>query len=304
MQTNEEKIMTISEAKQISLVGYLESLGHSPVRKRPVQKDYWYLSPIRSEHTPSFVVNEKTGEWYDFGIAEGGDIIELAKRLYQTPDAKEALRYIAEKKVVMPQKRIRSPDIPAVSAENEMKNLMIVPLRHHALLSYLYTRGIDTRIARRLCCEIHYELRNKSYFAIAFGNVSNGYEVRNAYYKGCIKGKDISFVGYVTEHKQEHICVFEGFMDFLSYLTLQQRNHDMVLNVTADFLIMNSIANLKQTLAELEHYPFIHCYLDNDIAGRKTTETIVGLFTDKVTDESIRYRDYKDLNDFLRMKRL
>lgn len=37
------------------------------------------------------------------------------------------------------------------------------------------------------CKEIHYELRDRHYFALAFGNVSGGYEMRNAYYKGCIK---------------------------------------------------------------------------------------------------------------------
>ena len=46
------------------------------------------------------------------------------------------------------------------------------------------------------CKEIHYELRDRHYFALAFGNVSGGYEMRNAYYKGCIKNKDISLIGH------------------------------------------------------------------------------------------------------------
>ena len=43
-------------------------------------------SPLREDKTPSFVVNNNLHEWYDFGIAEGGDLIELGKRMYNTND--------------------------------------------------------------------------------------------------------------------------------------------------------------------------------------------------------------------------
>ena len=32
---------------------------------------YWYLSPLRKEVTPSFKVNDRLNEWYDFGEATG-----------------------------------------------------------------------------------------------------------------------------------------------------------------------------------------------------------------------------------------
>ena len=54
---------------------------------------------------------------------------------------------------------------------------------------------------------------------------------------------------------------------------------------------------------ELERYIAIHCYLDNDLAGRKTVETIAGLCGNRVTDHSECYYNYKDLNDYLRGKR-
>ena len=62
----------------------------------------------------------------------------------------------------------------------------------------------------RPCKEIHYELRKRHYFAIAFENKTGGYEVRNPYYKGCIKGKDISVIRYNKDIIQNHVCVFEG----------------------------------------------------------------------------------------------
>lgn len=93
-------------------------------------------------------------------------------------------------------------------------------------------------------------------------------------------------------------------MDFLSYQTLHKKgDYHLCLDFPVDFLIMNSVGNLKKSLAELENYAFIHCYLDNDLAGQKTFETIVGLYNDRVSDESVRYRDYKDLNDYLLGKR-
>ena len=66
--------MNTIEAKRIRIVDYLRLLGHEPVKVRGGQ--YWYLSPLRKEDTPSFKVNDRLNEWYDFGLSEGGSIIE------------------------------------------------------------------------------------------------------------------------------------------------------------------------------------------------------------------------------------
>lgn len=152
--------------------------------------------------------------------------------------------------------------------------------------------------------EVHYELRGRHYFALAFGNISGGYEVRNAYYKGCLNNKDISLIRHLTEETQENVCVFEGFMDFLSYMTLKLAGDRTVcLAIPCDYLVMNSVNNLKKTLARLQEYSVIHCYLDNDLAGQRTTETIAGMYDGRVSDESCHYAEYKDLNDYLRGKK-
>ena len=81
--------MTISEAKQLRIVDYLARLGHRP---RSIKSDqYWYFSPLRDERTPSFKVNDRLNEWYDFGAATGGDLVELGKHLYRTDDVSEVL---------------------------------------------------------------------------------------------------------------------------------------------------------------------------------------------------------------------
>ena len=101
------------------------------------------------------------------------------------------------------------------------------------------------------------------------------------------------------------VCsVFEGFMDFLSYQELHRKgDFHVCIDSPTDFLVMNSVNNLKKCLVELERYTAIHCYLDNDLAGRKTVETIAGLCGNRVTDHSECYYNYKDLNDYLRGKR-
>jgi len=294
--------MTIDEAKRVRIVDFLAQLGHRAQYMKSEQ--YWYLSPLRKEVTPSFKVNDRLNEWYDFGEATGGDLVELGKYLCGTKSVSEALAYI--KRYVNDVSLPRPRALPATSrpVEADMKNLIIVPLRHHALLSYLHSRMIDSDIGRMFCKEVHYELRQKRYFALAFGNISGGYEVRNPYYKGCIKNKDISLIPQSRGEAQSRVCLFEGFMDFLSYLTLKQTDDSAIcINAPCDYLVMNSVSNLKRTLTYLQKYTYIHCYLDNDLAGQKTVETIAGMYGRCVYNESNCYAGYKDLNDYLRGKK-
>ena len=294
--------MNIKEAKQIRLVEYLRIIGHSPVNARGCQ--YWYFSPLREERTPSFKVNDNLNEWYDFGLSAGGDIIELGKHLYRTSNVSVVLLRISENAIGVPFHQLQSRSVRPCPIEEEMENVEVRELSHYALLSYLHSRYISENIGRLYCKEIHYELRKRHYFAIAFENKTGGYEVRNPYYKGCIKGKDISVIRYNKDIIQNHVCVFEGFMDFLSYQELHRKgDFHVCIDSPTDFLVMNSVNNLKKCLVELERYTAIHCYLDNDLAGRKTVETIAGLCGNRVTDHSECYYNYKDLNDYLRGKR-
>lgn len=294
--------MNISEAKQVRIVDFLAQLGHHAQYIKSEQ--YWYLSPLREERTPSFKVNNRLNEWYDFGEATGGDLVELGKYLCRTESVSEALAYIERHATGAALPRVRVPVTPPRPIESDMKDLIIVPLRHHALLSYLHSRMIDADIGRMFCKEVHYELRQRRYFALAFGNISGGYEVRNPYYKGCINGKDISLIQQSHGEVQNRVCVFEGFMDFLSYLTLKQAGDDaLCIDAPCDYLVMNSVSNLKKALMHLQGYSFVHCYLDNDLAGQKTAETIAGMYGGRVSDEACRYPGYKDLNDYLRGKK-
>ena len=176
--------MNIKEAKQIRLVEYLRIIGHSPVNARGCQ--YWYLSPLREERTPSFKVNDNLNEWYDFGLSAGGDIIELGKHLYRTGNVSMVLLRISENAIGVPFQQLQSRSVRPCPIEEEMENVEVRELSHHALLSYLRSRYISENIGRLYCKEIHYELRKRHYFAIVFENKTGGYEVRNPYYLSLI----------------------------------------------------------------------------------------------------------------------
>lgn len=290
--------MNIEQSKKLSIIDFLDKEGIKPAKTRG--NAYWYLSPFRNERTPSFKVSRKDNLWYDYGTQEGGDLVELAKRIYNKPSVSDALAAIASRGIASVGKATETAIDAREYTVTKMNDIRLLPLRSNALLSYFNTRRVDTTVGRMYCREIHYKIEQKHYYGIAFGNLSDGYEVRNPYFKGCIGHKDITLIAHTFNEWQDGCLVFEGFMDFLSYLTLVMRkDRRFVIESPCDYMILNSVANLKRALQYLDRYTHIHCFLDNDHAGRKTVETIMGLYEYRVTDESFRYTDYKDVNEYL-----
>lgn len=179
--------MNIQEAKSIRLVDFLAGLGHHPVIQRG--NSVWYKSPFRMEKEASFKIDLRKELWYDFGLGKGGDIITLAKEIYRTDDISLVLRYIEDKKAVLKPVTISCPVEEAAPAFQELK---IRPLANRILLAYLKERCIDVETAGKICREASFKRNGKNYFAIAFPNISGGYEVRNRFFKACISPKDIT----------------------------------------------------------------------------------------------------------------
>ena len=288
--------MTIEEAKSIRIADYLYSLGYSPVKQQGI--NLWYKSPFREESEASFKVNTEREQWYDFGLGKGGNIIALAAHLYATDHVPYILKRIAE----------QTPHVRPVSfsfgkqssSKPSFQQLEIVPLSSPALLAYLQGRGINTELAKRECSEARFTHNGKRYFAIAFPNVSGGYEIRNRYFKGCIAPKEISHIKQPGTAR-ETCYVFEGFMDYLSFLTIRQRESPgMPCTDWQDYVILNSTANVDKALYPLAGYGHIHCMLDNDEAGRKAVEAIRQEYKWRVRDASHLYSGHNDLNDYLR----
>ena len=289
--------MTIEEAKSIRIADYLHSLGYSPVKQQGI--NLWYKSPFREESEASFKVNTEREQWYDFGLGKGGNIIALAAHLYATDHVPYILKRIAE----------QTPHVRPVSfsfgkqssSEPSFQQLEIVPLSSPALLAYLQGRGINIELAKRECSEARFTHNGKRYFAIAFPNASGGFEVRNRYFKGCIAPKEISHIR--QSGKARNTCyVFEGFMDYLSFLTLRQESCPNYPELDGqDYIVLNSVSNVNKALYPLGSYERIHCFFDNDHAGMEALQQIRKEYgRDRyIRDASQTYSGCKDLNEYL-----
>ena len=291
--------MNIEDVKQIPIADYLHSLGYSPVKQQG--NGLWYKSPLREEHEPSFKVNTDRNLWYDFGAGKGGNIIALAKELYCSDSLPYLLNRIAEQ---TPHVRPVSFSFPQRRTEPSFQHLEVRDLIHPALLRYLQGRGINVELAKRECKELHFTNNGRPFFAIGFPNIAGGYEVRNSFFKGCIAPKDITHIRQQGEPR-EKCLVFEGFMDYLSFLTLRQKNcPDYPDFDKQDYLILNSVSNLSKALYPLGNYEKIHCFFDNDTAGIRAVQELYKEYSFRVRDSSRIYSGYKDLNDYLCGKRL
>ena len=290
--------MNIQEAKIIKLAAYLQSLGYSPVKQQG--ESLWYKSPLREEAEASFKVNTELNQWYDFGIGKGGNIIALASELYRSDNVPYLLERIAKQTPHLRTANNAPSSFGRQSVSEPMyRHLQVTELFSPVLLSYLQERGINTELVKRECKELHFTNNGRPYFAIGFQNMAGGYEVRNRYFKGCIAPKDITHIRQSRE--QPTTCyLFEGFMDYLSFLTIRTKNNPQYPRLnTQDYVILNSVSNLAKAENILATYSKIGCFLDNDTAGRTAAKNLRAKFGERLSDKSIYYREYKDLNDYL-----
>lgn len=264
-----------------------------------------YLSPLREERTPSFKVDYVRNLWYDFGLGEGGTLLTLVMRLERC-DSREAVRRLqnGEKRdagsvslspgvgerpaIGGPLPVVRSAAVPAI------RILSDASLRHPALVGYLASRGIAQRIAVGYCREVRYEVNGRTFFAVGFRNDAGGWELRSARFKGGSSPKHITTI----DNRSDTVIAFEGFIDFLSYLSLKGNPSPSI-----DSIVLNSVTNLHKAVPFFSRHRVVHAFLDNDDAGRKALARLEeSLPSSEVIDQSVFYRDHKDLNEYLQEK--
>ena len=151
-------------------------------------------------------------------------------------------------------------------------------------------RCIDLEKATPFLKCISYEVRGRRHETIGFANSSGGYELRdNKIFKGTIAPKDIT---PIFEDRAQPVCLFEGFMDFLSFLSMKGE-------VTNQCLVMNSVSNVARSIHYLNkrNITSVRAFLDNDDTGRKAVQEFVNAGF-KVEDMAVYYKDFKDLNEY------
>lgn len=283
--------MNINDIKQIKLQDFLAAIGCKPVKQYGV--NLMYLSPLRAEKHASFKVNTELNKWYDFGIGRGGNIIALAELLYNSSDVSYLIHQIERN--APSSVSVSLPTTKPITPQNSFEHLQVLPITHPALIKYLEERCIDVEMARTVCKELHFDTRGKHYFGIGFPNIAGGYEIRNPFFKGCIAPKDISH--FYAEEPKKVCLIFEGFMDFLSFMTLRRKENDGLKR--QDYLVLNSVTNIHKAAKRLSRYDSVQCFLDNDNAGRNAYLQLSKELGKSVTDASTLYNGFKDLNEYL-----
>ncbi len=303
----------MTNVKNISIKSFLAWRGIAPKQERAGRA--MYLSPFRQETTASFSVNHNENVWYDHGIGEGGSIIDLVARM-ENCSVGEAIRMLeGDAPGAFAFSSHRDTPVSARQTEPERLRIKIVSvgaLAHPALVDYLTDRAIDPTTARKYCSEVRYRIDGREFFAIGFQNDAGGWELRNRSFKGSSTPKNITTIrgggwhgttgagaegvgGTPTSTSgSDTVMAFEGFIDFLSYLSLKQNP-----SPTIDTAVLNSVANLRRAIPFLESHHTVHAFFDNDEAGRKTLADLRTLLpAADIIDQSPFYRSHKDLNDY------
>ena len=309
--------MNIAQAKCIPLSAYLERQGLTPQKTRKGGRELWYHSPIRDgDENPSFKIDKVRNLWFDHGIATGGNIIDLVREICSC-DVRDALQHLERTGLyspALPKPMTSAPMSRGVShgsralpekriAEGEkeksgaLKLISAEALKHPALLQYLTQRGIDHEVARKHCLQVDFTPAEKplKYFAIGFP-AGDGFEVRNALFKGFVgTGKTVTFH---DKRGATRLQVFEGFMDFLSYLS-----KDKPTQPVGAVLVLNSTNLWQRALPYINDLRFeeVRLYLDNDDAGNAATHKLFesAQTPSKLADMRSYYEGYDDLNAWL-----
>lgn len=304
--------MNIREIKEIPIADLLAHLGHRPVSALRGGTQLMYLSPLRSESTASFSVSTTQNLWHDYGTGKGGSIIDLAMEMRGGCALHDAVLWLEEQyqqfsgRTVTDSSRsmvFRQPSPPRVL---DMTDMTVEELTHPALLSYLMSRGIPVNIAVRHCREVHYRLNGREYFGIAFRNILGGIEIRNPFFKGCYGPKAPTIIKASKESRTEDCCVFEGFMDLLSYMAMREDPRDryegIIRREPTDCIVLNSTSIIGKAMPFIGVYDRVWCYLDNDQAGRNTCQAIMDAMPGRTEDMSAAFAPHKDLNEYLSRK--
>lgn len=272
-------------AREIPIVEFLKKNGFTSQREN--HKEAWYLSPIRKESNPSFKVSKILNRWYDFGLGRGGNIIDLVIEMNNNCTVQESLAILEN---TIPSFSFQQQNSFAVlNPKDEILIEKVLPIQHHALYNYLRNRKVNPTEVAKFAKQVHYTLKNSTYFAIGLENVSGGWELRNPYFKNAAAPKDYSFFST----SKNLLSITEGMFDFFSLLTLYPG-----LPQKSDFLVLNSVSFVNRIKNILPNYSKVSLYLDNDTAGKKATQHLLADFHNSV-DMSAIYETKKDLNELL-----
>ncbi|WP_312346404.1 toprim domain-containing protein [Chryseobacterium binzhouense] len=274
--------MNCKQFNSIKLEEVLFSLGQLPTKHN--EKEAWFLNPFGTETEASFKLDKRNNIWYLHSEGIGGNNTDFMMK-YLRASVKEVLEW-AEKQnfsSFQPQNQSLKTKV------SHYQITIIKKLENENLKSYLKQRELSPKIYPFLK-EIYFTVGDKKLYAIGFQNNSDGWELRNSFYKGSLLKKDISVINMNNQIENKNVAVFEGFIDALSFV-------EMKPFFNGDLLVMNSISLLNKAKEYLKNYSEIHLFLDNDNAGEHCKNSILKSFPEAKNHSEI-YFPHKDLNEY------
>ena len=290
------------ELRRVSIVEIMALLG----RRTEHNRNNMYYSPFRDESTPSFHIDLNENTWFDFGTNQGGGVLDFVCQVVGCArgDAYDFLASVSGMYVPGIQNGVIRTQA-ASSGRHAVSILSTSKDFRYQLASYASSRGIPKEILRKYCDDITYSIEGfpgRSFYAIGFKNNAGGYNLRSRDYKMCSSSAitTLSPSGEFTAVPSSNkALVFEGFMDFLSYMALRGG-----IEPGYDICVLNSVANLEKSADWLAAHEYIGAYLDNDKAGKEACRLMFNCVSEKsenvcMCDLSEHYSGYKDLNEML-----
>ena len=288
--------MEINEIRKIPIAEYLASLGYHPTKNRGNGRLSYKAVWRNGDNETAVTVNTEKNVWYDYVLKQGGGVIDLCMIVKGYTDTAEALKELTEwaggevKKVPV--------IIPDVCPTGKAQITGITEINNWRLLDYFrFKRCIEVKWLQKYCKQIYYTIegKEKKFYAVGMENKAGGWVYRSASDsgKGCIGTPDITVISDFC--RDSRYMVFEGFTNFLSYLTLYG---EPVVNV----IILNSVSNTDKAINYLQEKKpkALYLLLDNDKAGDNATNYIIKHFEKVSHDKRSHYREYNDLNDYLK----
>lgn len=174
----------------------------------------------------------------------------------------------------------------------EVKELFSYPLKNYLERDRKLNLGIYKKYVKEIVYK-HIE-KNITFYGVGFKS-GDTWVIRRNGFKGFLgKGIDITIFNYKTDK----ILLFEGFIDFLSYLTAKKAYEP--LNTC---IILNSAVQVKKVVKyanSTPHIKTIDYFRDRDEAGMQTLKQLEKeLKSVTIRDMSNTYPNHKDLNEWL-----
>ncbi len=276
--------MNAKDNIKVSISAYLQSLGFNP--DRITDRTEFYRMPNRNERTPSMKVDKVLNLWYDFGSNQGGSIVDLVMILHSCTFI-EAINKLKSSDF----SHVQSSTAQHTTHESIIEIKHIQALQNKALIQYLQSRKIYNAFTASFLSEAYYKLNGKQFFAIAFRNDKNGYELRNQYWKGSTSPK---YYSSIPGLKHDTVNVFEGFSDFLSAIVYYKAKE-----LKNDTIVLNSVINLKYAMQTICSYTHVNLFLDNDPTGIEASNEIQKKCSHALNMAAKVYPGHKDFNEYL-----